>query len=177
MLDGHKASLKNQKFGAVANKEGAANISIQERIMIRQFKKTDEKAVVEVWLRSGKAEYDYLPDFLALDSESGLEVFQDEISGKCDIWVAELDGDICGYIAMIGSHIDRLYIDPNFQHCGVGTKLLQFAKANNPNGLTLRTHLQNIRARRFYEYQGFKVNEFGISPAPESLPDVEYVWG
>ena len=79
-------------------------------------------------------------------------------------------------MAMDNNVIDRLYIDTAFQCTGIGSSLINFAKELYPNGLTLKTHQQNMRARTFYEKRGFRSVAFGISPPPESMPDVEYHW-
>jgi ribosomal protein S18 acetylase RimI-like enzyme len=34
----------------------------------------------------------------------------------------------------------------------------------------------NLNARAFYEKNGFNVVELGVSPAPESEPDLKYEW-
>jgi len=144
--------------------------------MIRQFNASDEARAAEIWLNSGQKEYTYLPQFQALDSEKALRVFHNVIVQECEIWLEADERCIRGFMAMQGSYIDRLYVDPKFQRQGVGTLLLQDAKAKNPTGLELRTHQQNQPARQFYEKHGFTVVKYGISPAPESVPDVQYHW-
>ena len=59
---------------------------------------------------------------------------------------------------------------------GAGTALLDEARRRSPGGLELHTHQQNASARAFYEKHGFEAVRFGISPPPESSPDVEYHW-
>jgi len=54
--------------------------------------------------------------------------------------------------------------------------LIHHAKKLFPYGLELHTHQKNIAACRFYEKHGFVAVRFGISPPPESEPDVEYHW-
>jgi ribosomal protein S18 acetylase RimI-like enzyme len=54
--------------------------------------------------------------------------------------------------------------------------LLDRAKELAPDGLTLFTHQGNERARAFYERRGFRAVAFGVSPPPESEPDVKYAW-
>lgn len=144
--------------------------------MIRKYQANDLEKVIHVWLTSGKEEYDYLPDFMALNLATGSDVFRKEILSDCEVWVAELDGLICGFLAMKDNHIDRLYVSPDSQGKGIGSKLIEFAKQHNPKRITLRTHQQNHRARRFYEAHEFKIKTYGVSPAPELVPDVEYVW-
>ncbi|MEO1085108.1 MAG: GNAT family N-acetyltransferase [Acidobacteriota bacterium] len=144
--------------------------------MIRRFEFHDRTATARVWHRSGGDEYDYLPMFQALDEKSALELFETLIVKTCDVWVYETGSEIRGFLAMKNSYIDRLYVDPAHQRSGIGSALLGQAKALSPTGLQLHTHQRNERARRFYEKSGFVAVKFGLSPLPESLPDVEYHW-
>lgn len=144
--------------------------------LIRKLSKADEERVADIWLSAGLEEYTYLPDFQALDFEQALSIFRKVIAADFDIWLEESEGNIRGYLAIKGGHIDRLYVDPTFQKLGVGEALVLHAKSISPKGLTLRTHQQNKRARIFYEKHGFVVEEYGVSPAPESIPDVVYRW-
>jgi ribosomal protein S18 acetylase RimI-like enzyme len=145
-------------------------------ITVRGFQGADEQKVIDVWLRSGKAAYTFLSAWQTLTRAQAEEKFRAQIRAKCTIWVALKDNDVIGYLAMKGSHIDRLYVDPTQQGTGCGTRLLNFAKAVSPDGLQLHTHQRNHRARAFYEKHGFSAVRFGMSPAPECAPDVEYHW-
>jgi GNAT superfamily N-acetyltransferase len=147
-----------------------------ERRRIRPYREEDESAVVAVWHRSGRAAYTYLLTWQAFTLEHAGEVFRDVIRANCDIWVGTLNEQIVAYLAMDGSSIERLYVDPAEWRQGWGTRFVQFAKTFCPDGLELFTHLENHAARALYEKHGFKAVRFGISPPPESAPDVEYHW-
>lgn len=144
--------------------------------MIRQIHSSEIDEVGKVWHRSGLDEYDYLPQFQALDQKQALEVFRKVILPKNQIWVDAQSTSVRGFLALNDSYIDRLYVDPDHQRSGVGSRLMDHAKSISPNGLRLHTHQQNLRARSFYEKHGFVAIKFGLSPAPESVPDVEYHW-
>ena len=77
---------------------------------------------------------------------------------------------------MKGTYIDRLCVDPLEWRKGWGTQRLNFAKQVSPLGLELYTHQENFAARALYERIGFRAVRFGLSPPPESVPDVEYHW-
>ena len=83
---------------------------------------------------------------------------------------------VVGFLAMQDHLIDRLYVDPKYQARGIGSSLVTHAKMQFPDGLKLHTHQQNKRACEFYEQSGFEPVGYGLSPPPESLPDVEYRW-
>ena len=113
--------------------------------------------------------------FLKLHTEAeDRAYFRDVIAQQHDLYVAEEEGEIIGYLAIRDDHVDRLYVAVDRQRQGVGTALLEHAIALSPAGLRLFTHQKNVGARRFYEKHGFEAVRFGVSPPPESEPDVEY---
>ena len=73
----------------------------------------------------------------------------------------------------------RPYVDadidefPEAQRSGIGSVLLRAAHALSPAELRLYTFQRNAPARAFYAKHGFAEIAFGVSPAPESEPDVE----
>ena len=144
--------------------------------MIRPFEISDEARVSKVWLKASLDEYTYLPQVQSLDEEKALRIFHKIITLKSDIWLEVDELNIRGFVALQESYIDRLYIDPEFQRQGIGTALVKFAKDRHPEGIELRTHQQNKRACEFYQKHGFEAVKYGISPPPESAPDVEYHW-
>ena len=77
---------------------------------------------------------------------------------------------------MTGSYIDRMFVDPTEWRKRWGTRLVLLAKTLHPDGLELHTHQENHAARQLYEKHGFRAVNFGLSPPPESAPDVEYHW-
>lgn len=146
-------------------------------MIIRTMAAAETDAVADLWYRTGRAAYWYLPNWQALTLDVARQVFRKHIAGRSAVFVAEnADGGIVGYLALDGSYVDRLYVDPAHQGHGVGTALLEHARRLSPQGLELHTHQQNIAARAFYERHGFVAVRFGTSPPPESAPDVEYHW-
>ncbi len=143
---------------------------------IRPYVSTDAAALIGVWHRAGRAVYTFLPTWQAFTLEQAHRVFHDIIVPSCDLWVGTCDERVVAYLALKASYIDRLYVDPAEQRKGWGSRLLAHAKVLQPRGLELHTHQDNQGARALYEHQGFVAVRFGLSPAPESAPDVEYHW-
>jgi GNAT superfamily N-acetyltransferase len=137
---------------------------------------SESKAVVELWHITKKDAYPYLPLEQARTLEDDSRFFHEKLLPRCDIWVAEQKGRLLGFLAIQGSYIDRLYVSPDVQRIGVGAALITHAMQLCPTGLELHTHQKNMVARNFYEKHGFVAVHFGVSPAPESEPDVEYHW-
>jgi ribosomal protein S18 acetylase RimI-like enzyme len=145
-------------------------------LSIRRIRTSDIASTARVWHDSKQAEYTYLPLQQAMTLEEDTIVFRDRVIPGNDTWVAVKNGAIVGFLTLSGSYVARLYVDPGYQGSGVGSALLDHAKQLSPTGLELHTHQRNLRARGFYESREFVAVKFGISPAPENEPDVEYHW-
>jgi ribosomal protein S18 acetylase RimI-like enzyme len=143
---------------------------------IRQFEDKDEAEVAGVWFRSGKAAYTYLPHWQSLTLGQATRDFPWLIRANNQLWVATLGEEIVAFLAINGTYIDRMYVNPAHWRRGWGTKLIEHAKSLSPQGLELHTHQENLAARALYEKHGFRAVKFSLSPAPELVPDVEYHW-
>jgi len=144
--------------------------------VIREYRADDFDAVTILWRVSREKS---LPDF---QSEKGHFFYEDQgyfqrhILTENQVWVVEVNNRPIAFMAMKDDFIDQLYIHPNYWRKGVGTALLKFAHERSPSHIWLYTLQVNVNARAFYEKNGFIAEKFGISPAPESEPDVEYHW-
>ena len=73
----------------------------------------------------------------AVTPEISLRVFREVIAIENRIWGAVQENCIVGILAINGSEIDRMYVRPSAQRCGIGTALLQKARELSPSGLEL----------------------------------------
>ena len=89
---------------------------------IRPYQAADADAVAGVWHRSGLAAYTYLPTWQALTLERAREIFRAVIQVHCQIWVGTRDERIVAYLALQGSELNRLYVDPSEWRRGWGTR-------------------------------------------------------
>lgn len=107
--------------------------------------------------------------------EEDLWFMQTKFLPSNEVWVAELGGEVVGYIGFHAGWIDHLYIDPDHQGKGLGPALL--AKAlEDGSERRLWTFQQNARARAFYEKFGFTAETFTDGDGnEEKTPDVLYV--
>ena len=71
--------------------------------------------------------------------------------------VAEIDGEIVGFAAVVGGELDGLFVEPDLWGSGIGRALVDAATHGaRKRGLALKV-IANPRARRFYENCGFSV--------------------
>lgn len=92
-------------------------------------------------------------------------------------WAAREGGAILGFLHLLDDHVDQLYLRPDAWRRGIGSRLLDMAKAARPGGLSLYCFQRNARARAFYERHGFSPAAFGDgSGNEEGEPDVLYRW-
>ena len=147
-----------------------------EKIFVRDYRPNDFDAVTILWRVAREKS---LPDF---QRRKGHFFYEDQgyfctrILPEDHLWVAETDEHPVAFMAMRGDLIDHLYVHPDYQRRGVGKTLLDHARQVSPEHLWLYTLQSNTGARAFYEKNGFTAEEFGISPPPESEPDVQYHW-
>ena len=145
-------------------------------LTLRRLRADEAAGACALWTRSKKRAYPWLAIEQARTPQEDFAYFSGTLCARCELWLALRAERVVGVMALEGSHVDQLYVEPDVQGCGVGSALLAHAKALRPGGLSLFTFQRNVRARAFYEARGFRAVRFGVSPAPESEPDVRYEW-
>jgi ribosomal protein S18 acetylase RimI-like enzyme len=146
------------------------------KLEIRRARSDDVDAAVGVWERARWDAQPWLEERMSHSHEDNLRQFRDVVMCESEVWLAVEGSAVVGLLAFARDKIDQLYVEPHCQGRGVGTALLDRAKELAPEGLSLFTHQRNARARAFYERRGFRAVQFGVSPPPESEPDVKYAW-
>jgi len=109
--------------------------------------------------------------------EEHLPLIAKIISGHDEVWLAEDEGRILGFLAIDREMLEKLYVEPDVQNRGVGTALLTKAKALRPEGFVLWVFQKNEGARRFYERHGFVLAK--LTDGAENMerePDALYAW-
>lgn len=142
----------------------------------RRAKRDDARAVATVWLRSRRASIPAIPAPVHSD-EDVHEFFATVVLPERETWVIDDDrGEIVALLVLEPGWIDQLYVDPRHTGRGLGSRLLDVAKAVYSDGLDLWTFTANTRARRFYERHGFVAIGSTEGHNEEGAPDVRYHW-
>jgi putative acetyltransferase len=116
----------------------------------------------------------FLPELHSAEDDQ--RYFRERLFTEHEVWVAEEGGALVGYIAFRPGFIQHLFLDAGHLRRGVGTALLEIAKARYAE-LGLWTFQDNARARAFYERHGFRAVTFTDgADNEEKTPDVFYAW-
>ena len=82
-----------------------------------------------------------------------------------------------GLLVLDGSKLDWFFVDPVAQSRGVGSALIEHAKALSPSGLTLWVFESNRRAPGILRATGFViVARTDGAGNEEKVPDIRYAW-
>lgn len=96
-----------------------------------------------------------------------------------EVWVADVDGaGVVGYVRMAGeAWLDDLYVLPEHAGRGIGSALLELARARRPGGFCLWVFEVNAPARRFYARHGLlELERTDGSANEERAPDLRLAW-
>ena len=140
---------------------------------------TDAASVAEAYLAARKRFLSYAP--LAHSEEEVRHWIREELIPRGGVYVAVEDGVILGMLALSKDQefgwIDQLYLRPESVGRGIGSLLLEHAKAVFGPPVRLYTFQENHLAIRFYERHGFHpiaCTDGGWNE--EGCPDVLYEW-
>ena len=147
---------------------------MNDRLRIRPAEREDADPITRLFLAS-KATLTFLPN-VHTDEET-FSFIANIVLRDQDVYVAETDGEISGFIAMHGDMVEHLYVRPDLLRRGIGSALLRRAMERLPSGFRLWVFLQNVPARRFYERHGLRlIEQTDGSRNEERTPDALYEW-
>ena len=101
--------------------------------------------------------------------------FEEHMLTETRVHLALRDNALVGFGAFTPESVVQLYVHVDHLGQGIGTRLLELAKAGSAGRLWLYTFVTNQGARRFYERHGFDVVERGFEPVMQ-LGDLRYEW-
>lgn len=96
-----------------------------------------------------------------------------------EVWVAQRGAQarVLGYLRLSPGWLDDLYVHPVAARTGVGTALLELARASRPEGFCLWVFESNLPARAFYARHGLvELERTDGSENEEQAPDIRVVW-
>jgi GNAT superfamily N-acetyltransferase len=94
-----------------------------------------------------------------------------------ETWVADRDGVVLGFAVLQPGWLHSLYVHPEEAGSGIGSALLEVAKARRPDGFSLWVFTSNLPARGFYARRGLvELEATDGRDNEERAPDVKMAW-
>ena len=147
-----------------------------QAFQVRPYSSEDLEPLVALWHASKRRAFPYVEAQQRYTLADDRDYFQRAVLPGEAVWVAEGDAGLLGFMALEGDLIDLLFVAVRAQGQGIGSALINKAKALSQGGLRAYTFQRNKAARRFLGKHGFAEVGFGMSPPPEDEPDVELAW-
>ncbi len=119
---------------------------------IRQYTKTDTEAVLSSWEVATRLAHEFMTDnFIAQERKNVAEIYLP----NTDTWVAEIGGEVKGFIALMGNEVGAIFLYPDCHGQGIGKALMD--KAQELHGdLEVEVFKENAVGRNFYSKYGFE---------------------
>ena len=131
-------------------------------VHVRAYAPDDWDAVVDI---HDAARLDELRSSVGVEAFKDLEsTYDSEGLFAGDVWVAELDGQVAGFLALSDDEVTWTYVHPRSYRRGVGTALLRHVTDGSTRRLELTVLDGNDAARSLYERAGFVVAETRTGP-------------
>lgn len=147
-----------------------------EDLLVRPGRPEDTDAVAAMFSAARRAAVPSMPPPVHSVEEDHSWI-ADQLEGDRESWVAERQGRILGLLLLEDDWLHSLYVDPGHQNEGIGTALVDLAKALRPGGLRLWVFQSNLGARRLYARHRFaEVEETDGRGNEERAPDVRMDW-
>ena len=113
--------------------------------------------MLEIFEASVRATHDF---YTEEDIERHLSMVRNSLSCPCHYFCIDKEnGNIVGFVSLIGRYIDMLYVHPDYFSMGYGRELLDIA-LNEFRADTLCVLEQNTRALEMYKRRGFVGKNF-----------------
>jgi len=119
--------------------------------MIRKYIKSDDQAIIDTWYSASKVAHPFLTmDFLKSEEENIRNIYLP----NTETYVYEVNGEVIGFIALMGNEVGAIFLDPDYHGHGIGYRLMEFV-SKLYNELEVEVFKKNSIGRAFYKRFGF----------------------
>jgi putative acetyltransferase len=120
--------------------------------LIREYQPSDLADVLGAWEAASAVAHSFLtPEFLQQERHNIPNVYLP----NAETWVAESDGSVVGFIALIGNEVGAIFVHPSCHGAGFGKGLMDRARALRGE-LEVEVFSKNSIGRAFYDRYGFE---------------------
>lgn len=126
--------------------------------MIRNYREIDLDKMVEIWYNASVIAHSFIPDSFWGSQKKEMK---EKYFPLAENFVFEKEGQVLGFISLVGNKVCALFVSPEAQGRGTGKALLKYAKALKGK-LSLKVYKENEKTLQFYRNCGFIITEEGI---------------
>ena len=120
--------------------------------MIRNSKEFEYENLANLWLRSTIKAHPFIPEKYWMDN---FEIVKNQYFPNSKTFVYEIDSKILAFASIMNDNfIGAFFVDVDYQHQGIGTKLIQFLQEKY-SSLELSVYKENTLAYSFYHKNCF----------------------
>ncbi len=124
-------------------------------LSIRQYTSADLSGVQISWENASRIAHTFLSEeFLAQERENIKTIY----IPNSDTWVAELEGEVVGFLSLMGNEVGAIFLEPRCHGTGIGKALMDKAQAIHGD-LEVEVFEANPIGRKFYDRYGFVLME------------------
>lgn len=138
--------------------------------MVREYRAEDLDAIMRIWLETNISAHSFIEKEYW---ENHYDMVKKMIP-EATVYVYEEDSIIQGFIGIMDGYIAGIFVLEVYQSCGIGKKLLEYAKAKNDK-LTLQVYQKNKRAIDFYLREKFVITNEQVDEETGEA-DLTMVW-
>ena len=126
---------------------------MKNNLIITEASVSDYPTLQAIWARSVKATHDFL-------AKEDFDYYKEKLISdyfcQVSLYAGKKEEKIVGFIGLAEDFIEMLFIDPDYQHQGIGKELVCFA-CQHHQVRRVDVNEQNKQALAFYQKQGFNV--------------------
>lgn len=122
-------------------------------MQINPLTSADYPSILELWEASVRATHHFLTEE---DINLYKEVIKNQALPNIDLYGIKSNTRLQGFLGISGSHIEMLFVHPDFFGQRIGTTLMDYA-LNHLHATKIDVNEQNPRAHQFYKKLGFKL--------------------
>ena len=126
---------------------------LKDNIVIRKMSDSDIDELVAIWLDGSIKAHDFIPEQYWIGNKT---LMKTEYLPNAEVYIAEAGDRIDGFVALVENHIAAIFVRSEQQGKGVGTILLDYARALRSE-LVLHVYQRNAKSVSFYRARGFKI--------------------
>lgn len=120
------------------------------------MKDSELEKVSQIWLDSNLEAHDFIDKNFWLDN---YPIVKEQFK-TAEIYV-DAESEVKGFVGLQDDYIAGIFVEKSYRNQGIGKKLINFLKKNHQE-LSLDVYDKNIRAKQFYERNGFEVSTQSI---------------